>query len=259
MKLETLRKLYVTQLEDIYSTETALLEALPQMANATSHPLLKKAFQNHLAETKKQVKRLDEIFKFQGSTIDQTKTNKTILGLVADAQEVINAQGDDGVVDAGLIGAAQKVEHYEIATYGTLLAYAKLLGENRAVKLLKASLNEEKSADKKLSGIAESMVNKNAVYANDYDAQYENNGAAISLSGLLLGALAGVAAGLLLAPSSGVDTRKKIVDTAGSLKDQVGSTITDLTNTAKSTVGQLTGNTNVASKNDTNGGFRGIE
>lgn len=238
MKLETLRNLYISQLQDIYSTEKQILASLPKMAKATSNPQLRKGFEKHFDQTKKQVKRLEEIFRSIG--VDpRGDTSKPIIGLAAEGEEVLNSKGDADVLDAALIAAAQKIEHYEIASYGTLIAYAKLLGDKPSIKLLKASLDEEKLTDRKLTAIAEGLINRKAVRASGYDEVEEKSGG-ISLATILLGAAAGVAAGLLLAPSTGQDTRQKLVDGANALWDQWGGRAGNLADAARTKVNDVT-------------------
>jgi ferritin-like metal-binding protein YciE len=161
---EGLRQLFVDGLKDIYSAEQTLTKAIPKMIDqATSEDLID-ALTNHLKETEEQVTRLEKIF----SSIDeeaQPKKCQAILGLTKEAEEIMD-EAEEGVVrDAGIILAAQKVEHYEIATYGTLRAFADILGEQEAVSLLEETLEEEKQADEKLSEIA-SSINIEAADAN---------------------------------------------------------------------------------------------
>jgi ferritin-like metal-binding protein YciE len=200
-------------------------------------------WQKHLAETEMQLKRLDEIFRVLGED-PKGDTSEPMIGLAADGQEVMHSKGDANVLDAALIGAAQKIEHYEIAVYGTLIAYAKLLGENRAAKLLKMSLAEEKATDRRLSELAEKMVNRKAVYAypqGKSDKYFEYHEGGLSFGAILLGALAGVAAGMLLAPSTGDDTRRKLVEGATSLWDQWGGKVGNLADAARSTYNKVVG------------------
>jgi len=158
MKLNTLRDLYVEQLQDLYSAETQLVEALPKMAQAASHPELKSAFQQHLAETQQQVQRLEQVFQGLGQK-PGGHTCKAMQGLIAEGQEMIKMKGDPAAIDAGLIAAAQRVEHYEIAGYGCVRTYAKQLGEQQALGLLQQTLDEEGMTDKKLTGLAEQVIN----------------------------------------------------------------------------------------------------
>lgn len=161
MKMDTLRDLYVEQLKDLYSAETQLVKALPKMEKAASHPQLKEAFQSHLAETQKQVERLDQIFQQLGEK-PGGHTCKAMQGLIEEGNEMIKQKGDPAVIDAGLIAAAQRVEHYEIAGYGTVRTYANQLGENQGAKLLQQTLDEEGKTDKLLTQLAERVVNMEA-------------------------------------------------------------------------------------------------
>ena len=165
MKLDSLEKLYVEELRDLYSAENQLLKALPKMAKHASHDELRLAFEEHLEQTKGQVERLEEIFE----KLDEKPTGKTckaMKGLVEEGSEFMKEEGEESVLDAGLISAAQKVEHYEIAAYGTVRTFADMLGDKEAASLLQQTLDEEGEADKRLTELAESIVNVEAT-AND--------------------------------------------------------------------------------------------
>ena len=158
MKLNNLRDLYVEQLRDLYDAEKQLTKALPKMAKAATSPKLKEAFQNHLRETEGHVKRLEQVF----GTLDMAprgKKCKAMQGLVEEGSEMMEENAEPEVMDAGLIAAAQRVEHYEMAGYGTVRTYAQTLGEKQAATLLQQTLDEEKHADELLSQIAESTIN----------------------------------------------------------------------------------------------------
>jgi ferritin-like metal-binding protein YciE len=161
MKLETLRDLYVEQLQDLYSAETQLVDALPKMAKAATHPQLQRAFNQHLAQTQQQVQRLEQIFQALGSS-PKGQTCKGMEGLITEGQEMIKAKGDPAAIDAGLIAAAQRVEHYEIAGYGCVRTYASQLGEQQAVTLLQQTLDEEAQTDQLLTQLAEQVINLEA-------------------------------------------------------------------------------------------------
>jgi ferritin-like metal-binding protein YciE len=162
---ETLHDLYLNELRDLYSAETQLLEALPKMAKAASSSHLKEAFRAHLEQTEGHVSRLEEIFQALGDE-PSGETCKAMQGLIAEGEEYVKAGGDSNVRDAGLIGAAQRVEHYEIAGYGTARTLATRLGETEAADKLQATLEEEAEADRKLTEIAESEVNVEAATAS---------------------------------------------------------------------------------------------
>jgi len=151
----------VEELQDLYSAETQITKALPKMAKAATSQTLKDAFESHLEETKEQIKRLDQIFENLGES-SKGKTCEGMKGLLKEGDELMKEDADPEVLDAGLISAAQRVEHYEMAGYGTVRTYAELLGEDEAVTLLEATLKEEKAADSKLSKVA----NKINVQAN---------------------------------------------------------------------------------------------
>ncbi len=162
MKLDTLKKLYVEELRDLYSAENQLLKALPKMAKGAASAELKQAFEDHLEQTKEHVERLDEIF----NRLDEKPTGKTckaMKGLIEEGSEMLEEEGEESVIDAGLIGAAQRVEHYEIAAYGTVRTFANLLGEEEAAELLQQTLDEESETDKQLSELAEEGVNQEAL------------------------------------------------------------------------------------------------
>ena len=162
MKLDTLHKLYVEELRDIYNAENQLLKALPKMAKAASSEELKQAFEDHLGETKEHVDRLEEIFKGLDES-PKGKTCKAMKGLVEEGSEILEEEGEESVLDAGIIAAAQKVEHYEIASYGTVRSWANLLGEEEAADLLQQTLDEEGEADKRLNELAQEIVNPEAL------------------------------------------------------------------------------------------------
>ena len=161
MKLATLQDLYVEQLQDLYSAETQLVEALPKMAKAASHAQLQRAFQEHLTQTQTHVQRLDQIFKQLG-TRQKGQTCKGMEGLIKEGEEMIKMKGDPAAIDAGLIAAAQRVEHYEIAGYGCVRTYAQQLGDQQGAKLLQQTLDEEGTTDKKLTQLAEQVINLEA-------------------------------------------------------------------------------------------------
>jgi len=166
MALRTLDDLLLHELKDLYSAENQLVKALPKMAKAATSEELQKAFQEHLEETKNQVQRLEQIFEeLDGSS--RGKKCKAMEGLIEEGKELIDEDAEDAVKDAGLIGAAQKVEHYEIAGYGTAIAWAKLLGNQKVADLLQETLEEEKAADAKLNELAESEVNVEATEEAD--------------------------------------------------------------------------------------------
>jgi ferritin-like metal-binding protein YciE len=153
--------LFVNQIEDLYDAENRLTKALPKMAEAANSSQLKQAFQSHLTETEGHVSRLEQIFR--EINLEPTReTCEAMKGLIAEGEEMIKAHGDPNVKDAALIAAAQRVEHYEMAGYGTARAFAMRLGLTPAVNLLEQTLQEEKAADQKLTMIAESAVNQKA-------------------------------------------------------------------------------------------------
>ena len=161
MALNTLQDLLVEELKDTYSSETQIAKALPKMAQAATSPQLKAAFEKHLVETQNQVKRLEQIFQQLGESPEGNDCEAT-EGLVKEGEELMGEQADPQVLDAGLIAAAQKVEHYEIASYGTLTTWAKELGHTQIADLLHQTLSEEKTTDEALTALAESRINASA-------------------------------------------------------------------------------------------------
>ncbi len=162
MKLESLRELFFHELQDIYDAEKQVLGALPKMQEAATAPDLKNGFAQHLKQTEGQIGRLERVFE-RLSEKAKGKTCEGMKGLIKEGNETVKMRGDDATRDAALIAAAQKVEHYEIATYGTLCTWAEMLGEREALTLLKQNLSEEKLTDEKLTKLAESHVNVEAL------------------------------------------------------------------------------------------------
>jgi ferritin-like metal-binding protein YciE len=161
MAAKTLAELFKLQLEDVFSAENQILKALPKMAQQANSQELKQAFETHLKETQNQVERLKKVFQTLG-TQPSSHECEALQGIVTEAEEVMGEAADADVRDAGMIAAAQAVEHYEIARYGTLVAWAKQLGKDDVSQLLQETLKEEKHADDLLSKIAWDSVNKKA-------------------------------------------------------------------------------------------------
>ena len=161
MSVSTIQELFVDELRDIYHAEKQLVKALPKMAKAAAHPQLKAAFTSHLEETKGQVGRLEEVFELL-DVAKRAKPCAAMEGLLEEAASMMEEVEDPQVLDVGMIVGAQKVEHYEIAGYGALVALATQLGHADAAKLLSQTLAEEKAADSKLNELALSVVNKDA-------------------------------------------------------------------------------------------------
>jgi ferritin-like metal-binding protein YciE len=153
MKIPSIEKLLEDQLKDLYNAENQLVKALPKMAKAASSEGLKEAFTTHLEETRGQVERLDRIGKLLGMRLSGKKC-VGMEGLIEEGKEIIEADGQEGVLDLGLIAGAQKVEHYEISAYGSARALAEQLGHTEVAALLQETLDEESAADEKLTGIA---------------------------------------------------------------------------------------------------------
>jgi ferritin-like metal-binding protein YciE len=161
--LNNLQDLFVCELRDAYSAENQILSALPKMAKAATNQELKDAFRQHEQQTRTHVQRLEQIFK----QLNVSKSGEScggVAGIIDEGAELMWQKADKNVLDAGLICAAQKVEHYEIASYGTLRTWARQLGNQEAARLLEQTLNEEKTTDQTLNRIAESMVNLQAAH-----------------------------------------------------------------------------------------------
>jgi ferritin-like metal-binding protein YciE len=161
MAAKSLQELFVEELRDAYDGENRLTKALPKMAKAAEHPELRTAFTDHLRETQQQIARLEQVFRIVGEK-PRGKKCDGIIGIVEEGKSAME-ELDGAVLDAALIAGAQRVEHYEIAAYGTLAYFAGLLGNDRAKELLGETLEEEKAADRKLNDIAKSRVNRDAL------------------------------------------------------------------------------------------------
>lgn len=167
MKKENhLQELLIEELRDVYSAEQQLLKALPRMAKAAQSERLKEVFERHLEETEQQVERLERAFEVLGET-PKAKKCKAMEGLIEEGKEMMEAHKESAMADAALIAAAQKIEHYEIATYGTICTWCDLMGLDEASDLLKETLDEEKTADETLTEVAESEINVEAVSEKD--------------------------------------------------------------------------------------------
>jgi len=161
-QVTTMEELFIEELRDLYDAEKQLTKALPKMAKAASSEELRTAFEEHLEQTEGQVGRLEEIFKALGEKATG-KTCAAMAGLIKEGNEIAQEIEESAVRDAGLIAAAQKVEHYEISGYGSARTHAELLGNDEAVSLLEETLEEEKSTDERLTELAESIINEEAV------------------------------------------------------------------------------------------------
>jgi ferritin-like metal-binding protein YciE len=175
MPAQSLQQLFVEELRDTYDAEKRLIRALPKMAKAASADELQTAFRNHLRETERQVGRLEQVFRTIGEK-PRGKKCDGMIGIVEESNTAIEELEDGPVLDAALIAGAQKVEHYEIASYGTLAYFAELLGNDRAKDLLGETLEEEKAADEKLSAIAKSKVNREALMGGGEDSEEDDSG-----------------------------------------------------------------------------------
>ncbi|WP_224999812.1 ferritin-like domain-containing protein [Cesiribacter sp. SM1] len=160
-KLNSLKDLFEHEIKDLYSAESQLTDALPKMAEKASSPQLRQAFETHLEETKRQRERLEKVGEICGFSVKGEKC-QAMEGLIKEGKDMLEMKGDDKVRDAGLIASAQRVEHYEMAGYGTARTYAQQLGLNDVADLLEQTLNEEKRTDQKLNDIAVGNINQKA-------------------------------------------------------------------------------------------------
>lgn len=173
--MNSLQELYVEELKDIYNAEQQILKALPKMMKAASDRELQRAFAQHEKQTQQQVKRLDRIFRELGET-PRGKKCKGMEGLIEEGADLIKEKPEPEVLDAGLIAAAQRVEHYEIAAYGTVRTYAEQLGHSEHASLLQQTLDEEGETDKLLSALAESSINIEAELADEEEEEGNGTG-----------------------------------------------------------------------------------
>lgn len=171
-KLRSLDDLLVHELQDIYHAEGQILKALPKMIKTASHPELRTAFEEHLEQTEGQVERLDQAFKLLGVPAKGKKC-EGMAGLIEEGQKMMNEDAEPSVMDAALIAAAQKIEHYEIASYGCLCTYAEMLGYDQVHDLLGQNLDEEETTDESLTDLAESVINVDAEDVEDSETEEE--------------------------------------------------------------------------------------
>jgi ferritin-like metal-binding protein YciE len=174
--IDSLQTLLVEQLKDVYDAEKRLTKALPKMMKKATHEELRSAIESHLAETEEHVNRLEQAFEALGENA-KAKPCAGMRGLIEEGEEHVGEDyDDDGLRDAVIIGSAQRVEHYEIAAYGTLLAHAKLLGLDEVISILEPTLEEEKAADEKLTEIAEGVVNLDAADEDEQTSPSTSSG-----------------------------------------------------------------------------------
>jgi ferritin-like metal-binding protein YciE len=165
MELETLKDLYIHELKDLLSAENQLIKALPKMAKAATNEDLAAGFEEHLEQTKEHAARLEKILDSHDESSERPPKCKGMEGLLKEGEEMIEEEAEDEVRDAGLISAAQRVEHYEIAGYGCARTYAEILGDKKGADLLQRTLDEEGATDKKLTKLAKSVINVEAAAA----------------------------------------------------------------------------------------------
>jgi ferritin-like metal-binding protein YciE len=164
----TLHDAFIDELRDTYDAERQLTKALPKLAKNASNPDLREAFESHLEETQGQIERLEQVFESLGEKV-RGKHCEGIAGIIEEGKSIMEEDFDETTMDACLIAAGQRAEHYEMAAYGTLIAWAQAMGHTEAAKLLQQNLDEEKAADKKLSGLAEGGINQSAADAAHAD------------------------------------------------------------------------------------------
>jgi len=164
MKIESLHDLFIQELHDIYDAENQLIKALPKMADKANYPELKNAITQHLEQTKNQARRIEEIFENLGEKVKGQKCDG-MRGIIDEGEKLAGERGDAASLDAGIIASAQKVEHYEIAAYGSLSTWAEMMGHQRELQLLQQTLLEEKETDQKLTQLAERLINVDAARA----------------------------------------------------------------------------------------------
>jgi ferritin-like metal-binding protein YciE len=182
-RIDSLRTLLLQQLRDLYDAEKRLTKAIPKLVKASSSEELTSALETHLGETENQVSRLERAFQALGETA-KGKECMGIKGIIDEGDEHVGEEfADDGLRDATIIGAAQRVEHYEIAAYGTAIAHARLLGQDDVVELLEETLNEEKAADEKLTEVAEQIVNPDAASEDEGEEESDREMAGVGAQG----------------------------------------------------------------------------
>ena len=169
-KLKSLDDLLVHELQDIYDAEKQIMKALPKMAKDATHPELRAAFEEHLEQTEGQIERLEQVFKLLGLPAKGKKCDG-MAGLIEGGKKMMEQDAEPSVKDAALIAAAQKVEHYEIASYGCVCTYAEMLGYEQVHDLLGQNLDEEETTDEKLTILAESVINAEAEEADDTEEE----------------------------------------------------------------------------------------
>lgn len=164
MRLESLHDLFLLELHDMLDAEHQLVKALPKIADKASYPELKSGITTHLEQTRRQVERLEKVLESLGEPVRRKKC-EGMRGILEEGEELASKTGDPAALDAGIIASAQKVEHYEIAAYGTLCAWAETMGHKQELQLLKQTLEEEKQTDQKLTQLAQQMINADAAQA----------------------------------------------------------------------------------------------
>jgi ferritin-like metal-binding protein YciE len=169
MKLTSLHDLFLDSLRDLYNAENQIIKALPKMAKTADSEELQNAFQEHLDQTRGHVERLEKVFEIMGAKA-RGKTCQAMEGIIEEGKELMKESAEPEVLDAGLIAAAQKVEHYEMASYGTVRTWAHQLGQNEAADLLQQTLDEEMDTDRRLTNIAENMVNVSAAHGQPQES-----------------------------------------------------------------------------------------
>ena len=237
-----MHQLFVNELRELYSGEKQISDALPRMAKAATSRDLRPAFKDHLKETEEHVSRLEEVFEQLGIS-GWESDNDDIEGLIRSGEDLIASSTDEDVLDAGLIAAAQKIEHHEIAAYGSVRTYAEQLGRSDFLRILQRTLDEEKRADRRLTGLSESInvaARKRTMSRCQTDYRVRDRGVGTGISRFLWGIRLGLGAGVLLAPVSGRETRSSISERATELADTARSKYEEV---RRSVTGRTTENT----------------
>lgn len=241
MQHTSLEDLFVDQLSHLYDVEEQILKALPVMAKAARHQDLKEAFETHYDQTKLHIERLDDIFEHHRAR-PKSVTDMAIRGLLMEGRRLMATYSKSAARDAGLIAAAQKVEHFEIAAYGTARTYAQQLGYREAASLLNRTIKEEGEADKILTNIAETHINRDARAAG-FSASVARQGGSVEDDGFgwaawLFGLGIGVAVSMLYAPKPGSETRQLLRERAMRGKDYVAGSASDLIERGREMIGR---------------------
>lgn len=268
MELKSLEQLFVTELRNLYDAETRIFKSLPRMAKAASADALRIAFEDHRKQTKEHIARLERIFKALEES-PKGRRAEAIRGSIEEAEVLMHQESDPAVLDAGLISAGQKVEHFEIASYGCVRTYAEMLGYEGAAELLGKTLAEEEETDKKLTELATSLVNPQAsrapyaalrTGARTGAAHIDSREGGGGIADFLLGLGIGTGIAMLFAPQSGRETRENIREKANEGRDYVVRRGNEIRESAEDLIGrgrELLGRQRQQTKESTPAPFNG--